>query len=178
MRTHLIVVRPEMKYRAIRTKKNRMTYDQRDESAGVIGEFTEIEDETVLFSSDSKEEVELRTKAYYYDNPNEIVYLVDDSNRVLGIFLHRSEAGARSKLSEQTGFAYCLSFIVFLNFVLAALVGSRKIDPSVTKLVVIAATMTLVYIGIVKAKIQNGIEGAVATTILTILAWLIGNRMM
>ena len=178
MRTHLIVVRPEMKYRAIRTKKNRMTYDQRDESAGVIGEFTEIEDETVLFSSDSKEEVELRTKAYYYDNPNEIVYLVDDSNRVLGIFLHKSEADARSKLSEQTGFAYCLSFIVFLNLVLAALVGSRKIDPSVTKLVVIAATMTLVYIGIVKAKIQNCIEGAVVTTILTILAWLIGNRMM
>ena len=155
-----------------------MTFDERNESAGILGKFTEIPDETDLFSSESVDEVKLHIKAHFYENPNTTVYLVDEMNRVHGIFRHKGEDNARGQLSEQIGLFYGLCYVVSLNAVFVAGIGSARIAHSVLKLIIVAAAMTLLYVGIVKAKIQNCIEGAVAVTILSVLAWLITRKLI
>ena len=159
-----------MKYRAIQTRKHEMRFEKRDMEAGIVGQFTRIEDEVVLFSSDSKEEAELRLKAHFYDNPNEACYLVDEENRVLGTFLHKGEADARDKLSEQKCFSVGLCVVLLLNVVL--FIGSSQFTPRVAYLIAVAGGMVLIYIGIVKMEIANCIEGAVAVVVISFVTWM------
>ena len=167
-----------MKYRAIRTEEHDMGYNLRDKDAGIIGEFTKIEDEKILFSGESKTEMELKIKAYYYDKPNRLIYLCDEKNRIHGIFLHQGEEEAKVKYEEQKWLTYCLSFIFFLNLAIGAGIGFTKTDNSILTIFGIITALILLYLGIIKLKFMNYIESTVLAAILSILSWIIAANMM
>lgn len=162
----------KMKFRAIQSNNCSLSYNsERDKPAGVLGVITDNGDEVVLFSSDSKAEAELHAKAFYYDNPDGWVFVVDGSNRVHGIYDNQAAAAARAQLSDLNIFAYCLFLVFILNLVLAAVLGSVKYGSSAVLLFVITGFMTLIYFGMVKSKMQDSIEGGLLATVLSTLSW-------
>ena len=163
-----------MKYKAVQTAPhNNMRFECRDEAKGVLGKFDSVDDAEILFEGDSREEMEQRIKQYFYDGRNRITYLCGTDNLVYGIYLHHGEADAQSKQSAQTTLLYCLCFIVTLGLGASAVVlGFHLGRPPVLAMAMIASSASL-YLAVVKSGILNEIEGAVVTTVLTILAWIL-----
>lgn len=166
----------DMAYRAIQTDGSPFRFDRRDDSAGILGSFPRLDDAQVLFSSESREEIDLRIKAHFYDHPNTTVYLIDDANRVHGVFLHQGEADARTALAEERGFGYALAFVVLGNLAIAAFVAAAAPGVSALRLIAIVAAMSLAFIALVKSGNQNGVEGAAMVTIASILVWTVAGR--
>lgn len=165
-----------MVYRAIQTDRSPFSFDRRDDSAGILGSFPRLDDALVLFASDSREEIDLRIKAHFYDHPNKTVYLIDDANRVHGVFLHKAEAEARTGLAQERGFGYALAFVVLSNLAIAAIVAAAVPGVSALKLIAVVAAMSLAFVVLVKSGNQNCIEGAAMVMIASIIFWTVAGR--
>ncbi len=159
-------------YRVIKTNDHSTSREEGDKARGVLFRLKEIKDEVVVFSGTSREEIELHARAYFYDNPNETLYLCDDANLVHEMFRHSGMDDLESRTGDKIDLLYGLLYVIALNSVAAVLVGIEQVGPGVPLLFAVTAVLGLLYCLVVGSKFLNSIEGGLLLTVVSVLMWV------
>jgi len=130
-------------------------------------------DELIFFSDASKDNVEFRIKAYCFDHPDETAYLCDHENRILRTFYNETLYDAKRKREDLSLFFRSFVFVLVVNAIAAAIFGYFRMGPKALWFLAAMVIPCLYHIGIVKTRIQNSIEGAVASLFLSALVWIL-----
>ncbi len=149
-----------------------MSYNHRNGTAGVFGEFQDLTGQKVLFLSDDRSSIEIQIKAYYFDHPNELIYLCDARGLIYGIYIHKELAELSGQVSKERAKLVCAGLLLGM-----ATVGSLLFSgPSIFLLAPLV--VFFLYLMFVRVQILNEIQSAVLIGIFTILFYLLLHNVM
>jgi hypothetical protein len=154
--------------------------EQRDKPAGVRGVLCKgTEDlpagaalEGVLCEAESLDEVMTLAKAWRDAHPDQSVYVCDDQHRVVEIVWRTDSSKARVAEARElrTWFGIGLFCVLILNVVIASSLLFFR-DRPVLPVVSAVGALELLYVGLVKLKLFNEVEGIHVTVIVSVIVW-------
>ncbi len=112
--------------------------------------------------------------AYRDAHPDRTVYVCDEQHRVAEIVRRTdySKEKAAEAESAREWFRIGLASVLVLNVVVASAFVFFKANRPILPAISAVAALELLYVGLVKLKLFNEIEGLHVTVVLAVLVWL------
>jgi hypothetical protein len=140
-----------------------ISFEGRDEAAGVLGRFTP-RNATPMLAADTLEKLEHDAWAYVGKEPDACLYLTDKDDRLYKIILNQQYHQAAGKAERRLTVAIVL-LVFCITCLLTASLGSLGIGALLCFVGVVA-----LYAFIVRMEMFNTIEGAVLCQLLLVMA--------